>query len=37
MIYLNVAIFEQFIEYLVTFANIKCKLNLLLCFLLNRL
>jgi hypothetical protein len=37
MIYLNVAILEQFIEYLVTFTNIKCKLNLLLLFLLNQL
>jgi hypothetical protein len=37
MIYLNVAIFEQFIKYLIIFANIKCKFNLLLPFLLNRL
>jgi hypothetical protein len=35
MIYFNVAIFEQFIEYIVTFANIKYKFNFLLPFLLN--
>jgi hypothetical protein len=37
MIYLNVTIFEQFIEYLVALAHIKCKFNFLLSFLLNRL
>jgi hypothetical protein len=32
VVYFNVAIFEQFIEYFITFANIKCKLNLFLSF-----
>jgi hypothetical protein len=37
MIYHNVAIFEQFVKYFITLINIKCKFNLLLSFLLNRL
>jgi hypothetical protein len=37
MIYFNVGVFELFIEYFVTLANIKCKFMLFLPFLLNRL